>query len=98
MNGLIGLYDGPDLFHILKIRTPGQTPWGIVSSCRTPVVRCHGEYGSYIDSLCQLCADICTACAEECERHTQTGMEHYRVCAEACRQCAEECIHMSALA
>ena len=38
------------------------------------------------------CADICTACAEECEKHTH--MEHCKECAEACRKCAEACLQM----
>ncbi len=35
------------------------------------------------------CAEICDACAAECEKHRH--MEHCRLCAEACRQCAEAC-------
>jgi hypothetical protein len=40
-------------------------------------------------AVMQLCADICTACADECERHSH--MEHCKRCAEACRACAETC-------
>lgn len=36
------------------------------------------------------CVDICTACAEECEKHAH-HMDHCRRCAEACRRCAEAC-------
>lgn len=42
--------------------------------------------------LCNLCADICRACAQECEKHE---MEHCQKCAEACRRCAQECNNMS---
>ena len=35
------------------------------------------------------CAEICHACAEECEKHSH--MEHCKKCAEACRACAEAC-------
>ena len=35
------------------------------------------------------CADICDACANECEQHAH--MEHCKQCAEACRVCAELC-------
>jgi hypothetical protein len=35
------------------------------------------------------CAEICNACAEECEKHVH--MEHCIQCAEACRLCAEQC-------
>ncbi|HYE53824.1 MAG TPA: four-helix bundle copper-binding protein [Chitinophagaceae bacterium] len=38
--------------------------------------------------FCRLCADICDACADECQHH-QTG--HCQECARACRACAEEC-------
>ena len=38
------------------------------------------------------CADICNACADECEKHTH--MEHCKECAEACRKCAEACLQM----
>ncbi|MES2330729.1 MAG: four-helix bundle copper-binding protein [Bacteroidota bacterium] len=39
--------------------------------------------------LLRECAEICAACAEECEKHA--GMEHCRECAESCRACAEAC-------
>lgn len=39
-------------------------------------------------SVVDLCAEICTACAEECEQHDH---DHCRRCAEACRECAEAC-------
>ncbi|MFY7998215.1 MAG: four-helix bundle copper-binding protein [Candidatus Kapaibacteriota bacterium] len=45
--------------------------------------------------ICSLCADVCYACAIECERHIQ--MDHCTQCAEACRKCAIECIKMSKL-
>jgi len=43
-------------------------------------------------ALCGLCADICDACGEECEKHS---MEHCTQCAKACRSCAEECRRMA---
>ncbi len=39
------------------------------------------------------CADICNACAEECEKHTH--MEHCKECAEACRACADACMQLA---
>ena len=48
----------------------------------------------HANAACQLCADICNACAEECGKHIK--MEHCRQCAEICRQCAEECMRMAA--
>jgi hypothetical protein len=51
-------------------------------------------YGSqHANAVCQVCADICHACAEECEKH---NMEHCRQCAIICRNCAEECLSMAA--
>jgi hypothetical protein len=35
-------------------------------------------------------AEICVACASECEKHAN-HMDHCRECAEVCRQCAEAC-------
>jgi hypothetical protein len=37
----------------------------------------------------ELCAEICSDCAEECEKHSD--MEHCKRCAEVCRQCSEMC-------
>ncbi len=39
--------------------------------------------------LLKECAEVCNACAEECEKHTH--MEHCKKCAEACRSCAKAC-------
>lgn len=47
----------------------------------------HGEH------LLKECAEICNACADECEKHNH--MEHCKRCAEACRACAEECSSMA---
>lgn len=41
------------------------------------------------NAACQLCADICIACANECEKHDN---EHCRKCAATCRDCAEQCM------
>ncbi|HAH48364.1 four-helix bundle copper-binding protein [Gimesia sp.] len=42
----------------------------------------------YSSQISQLCAEICTWCAEQCEAH-----EHYhcQACAASCRKCAAEC-------
>lgn len=45
------------------------------------------------EHLLKECADICNACAEECEKHQH--MDHCKRCAEACRACAEECSSMA---
>lgn len=44
-------------------------------------------------AICQLCADICSTCADECDKH---DMDHCRRCAVACHACAEECASMTA--
>jgi hypothetical protein len=54
--------------------------------------------GKFVEQMCQLCADVCRACEEECGMHAARGMEHCRICAEACRQCAEACSKMAAVA
>lgn len=48
----------------------------------------------HIGALYQECAEICDACADECEKHTH--MEHCKLCAEMCRKCAEECRKIAA--
>jgi len=40
--------------------------------------------------LCRLCADICTACANDCAK--LEGMED---CVQTCRQCARLCAAMA---
>lgn len=40
--------------------------------------------------LLKECAEICEACAEECEKHAH--MDHCKRCAEVCHTCVEECM------
>jgi hypothetical protein len=47
----------------------------------------------FATKFCNICADICDACAKECERHTD--MDHCQQCAQSCRKCANECRRMS---
>ena len=42
--------------------------------------------------LCRLCAEVCSACGDECGKHPH---DHCRECAAACRRCAEECRRMA---
>lgn len=49
--------------------------------------------GEHVREICRVCADICDACAQECEKHKQ--MDHCQRCAEACRICAAECRKMA---
>ena len=46
----------------------------------------------FAKQFCKLCADICDACARECDRH---NVEHCKRCAQACCSCAEECSKMA---
>ena len=42
----------------------------------------------------QLCADVCAACATECEKHAD-HVAHCKACAAACRRCEAECRQMA---
>ena len=46
----------------------------------------------FAKQFCNLCADVCDACASECEHH---DVDHCKQCAQACRSCAEECRRMA---
>ncbi len=41
-----------------------------------------------LNEVVRLCAGICRACAEECEKHKHP---HCKECAKACRECEEVC-------
>lgn len=62
------------------------------SICKTSALLMHLQ-SNHANAVCQLCADICTACAEECEKHEHA---HCRECAATCRECAAECVSMAA--
>jgi len=51
---------------------------------------------------CALCADVCEACATECERmvasHEGDMKSLLQRCADICRHCAEACRQMAAMA
>lgn len=49
---------------------------------------------AHAGALCELCADVCRDCGNECIRH---DAGHCQACAEACRQCAEACAAMAAI-
>lgn len=46
---------------------------------------------TFVDLICQDCAEICEECADECVEHEEGQCQQ---CAEACRMCAEECLKM----
>ncbi|MFA6924626.1 MAG: four-helix bundle copper-binding protein [Bacteroidales bacterium] len=49
----------------------------------------------FVKQICKLCAEVCNACATECEKHSH--MEHCKRCAEKCRKCAVACSNISKL-
>ena len=49
----------------------------------------------YARALCQLCAEVCEACGDECAKHPAS---HCQECAQACRRCADECRRMAGMA
>lgn len=51
-------------------------------------VRQTGHNMKTLRATLELCAHVCEACAEECERHEHA---HCRLCAEMCRECAQDC-------
>jgi hypothetical protein len=63
-----------------------------VAICRA-AIRIMILESNHANAVCQLCADICIACAEECEKHDH---DHCRECAAVCRECAAECMNMTA--
>lgn len=48
--------------------------------------------GQHSRRLWEVCAEICDACAVECEKHR---MDHCELCAAQCRVCAEACRKMT---
>jgi len=52
------------------------------------------SHSTYHTRTCAVCAEICRACAEDCER-IDVKDEQMRECAAACRRCAESCERMA---
>lgn len=46
------------------------------------------------NQTCGVCADVCTRCAESCERFD--GDAEMQTCAKTCRQCTASCQQMAA--
>lgn len=42
-------------------------------------------------AILEACVASCRACADECARHAEGGMEHCRVCADQCASCEAAC-------
>ena len=60
----------------------------------TAAVSLMARQSDHAPDLCRLCATLCTACADDCERlgATEPAMQH---CAQVCRRCAQSCHHMA---
>ena len=54
------------------------------------VSRRAGSDAPALKLLLESCAEICRACAEECDRHAAHHV-HCRLCAEVCRRCEQAC-------
>lgn len=55
---------------------------------------CMARGSEFVHAMCQLCAEICEACGDECAKHP---MGHCQECAQACRRCAAECRRMAGM-
>jgi hypothetical protein len=51
-------------------------------------VRRTGNNDAALRAMLGACIDICTWCAEECEKHDH---DHCKRCAEMCRECVQDC-------
>ncbi len=49
-----------------------------------------GNNEDILRRMFELCAEVCRACAAECEQHAHTH-RHCRICAETCRDCERAC-------
>lgn len=63
-----------------------------VADVTTLHARFMARSSDYSQDLAGLCADVCEACADECERH---DAHHCQVCTDVLRECAESCRQMS---
>ena len=63
-----------------------------ICSLTASLISRSSEHGNH---LLKECAEVCNACADECEKHSH--MDHCRTCADACRACADAC-HLGAAA
>lgn len=62
--------------------------------CRTAAAMM-ARGSDFAQAVCSLCADVCTACGDECGRHP---MNHCQACAQACRACSDACRRMAGAA
>lgn len=51
-----------------------------------------GRGTPFASQLAKVCAEICQACGDECNKHDH---QHCQECAQACYACAEACNHLA---
>ncbi len=52
--------------------------------------RLEAHNSSFLNQVRKLCAEICDACAAECEKHADYHPQ-CKACMYSCRECAEKC-------
>ena len=62
--------------------------------CRTSAAFMHNR-SEFHPKVCGVCAEVCLACAESCERFGDDPQ--MQRCAEVCRRCADSCRRMAAM-
>lgn len=55
---------------------------------------CMARDSEFASTICQICANVCEACGDECAKHQAA---HCQECAQACRRCADECRRMAGM-
>lgn len=71
-----------------QMKTCGQLCIDCAQICHTTMTYV-SRMSQFMHQSLQMCADICDACAQECERFPDN--EDMRRCAEVCRECARSC-------
>lgn len=79
--------------HVQDLKRCIQLDMDCAAVCRT-AGELMGRGSEFAERFNERCAEICNACAEECEKHSH--MEHCRTCGETCRKCAEACMEYAA--
>lgn len=62
----------------------------------TQCVRFMARGSHFHGNMCAVCAEVCMACAGECEKHHEVAA--CQTCAVACRRCEETCRQMGQMA
>lgn len=63
-----------------------------VADITTLHARMMARDSDYSSAVAATCADLCTACADECDKHDE---DHCQVCADVLRECADSCRDMA---